>query len=132
MVMWRIFGCAPGCDPRIIVDFETLAGEGWSVNRADAQAPSLKASMVANKIEPLSQKEMRALGSNLVQKPGKLGLANSVSSVQPKIYGMETTARDSPGFVSARPLTKACERNRRARVMGANLPPKVGDSGERG
>ena len=129
MIAYLMYAIAPGKEPRLMCTCQLEPGEnGVSVNRADVGQPTLLASEIAGGIAPLDRASMGARANSFNGK----GLANPVLSEHKEIYGMAPTTRDSARVISARGGTKRCERERRARVMGANLSQEMGNSRARG
>ena len=129
MVGYNFYAIAPGKEPRLMCTCQLEPGEnGVSVNRADVGQPTLLASEIAGGVAPLDRASMGARANSFNGK----GLANPVLSVHKSPYGLAQTACDSAGVISARGGTKRCERERRARVMGANLSQEMGSTRARG
>ena len=128
-IAYNFYAICPCKEPRLMCTLELQPGEtGVSVNRCDCGQPTKLASEIFHGIAQLDQASMRARGNSINGK----GLAKSEISVHKEIYGLAQTTRDSAGFLSTRSLTKTSQRERRARVMGANLSPKMGSTRTRG
>ena len=50
MVVYDIFGCAPGKDPRLVCHVDLEPGEAISINRSDVPPPSLRASELLHRV----------------------------------------------------------------------------------